>query len=387
MLTTPYKPLPISFSHGKGVWLWDTNDQQYLDALSGIAVCSLGHAHPAVTQAIMEQAPRLLHTSNVYQIESQLALAEKLTSLAGMEQVFFANSGAEANETAIKLARLYGHQQGIAKPAVIVMEHAFHGRTMATLSASGSRKVHAGFEPLVPGFIRAPFDDLAAIETIAQNTSDVVAVLLEPIQGEGGVHIPSEDYLPGLRALCDKHNWLMMLDEVQTGVGRTGQLYMYQHYGITPDVLCTAKALGNGIPISACLMRGNAVDLFKPGTHGSTFGGNPLSSHVALTVLETLEKDNLLQHATDMGHYLLTQLQTALGSHPHVTDIRGKGLMMGIEFDTPCRDMMKIGLEQRILFNITADKVMRLLPPIIITREEADELVLRLTKTVAAFFT
>lgn len=387
MITTPYKPLPIAFSRGKGVWLWDKEEQQYLDALSGIAVCSLGHAHPAITQAITEQAPRLLHTSNVYQIEHQLALAEKLTALTGMEQVFFANSGAEVNETAIKLARLYGHQQGIAEPAIIAMENAFHGRTMATLSASGSRKVHAGFEPLVPGFIRAPFNDLAALETIANNTPHVVAVLLEPIQGEGGVRIPAEDYLPQLRALCDKHHWLLMLDEVQTGVGRTGALYMYQHSGILPDVLCTAKALGNGIPIGACLMRGKTVDLFKPGTHGSTFGGNPLSSHVALTVLNTLEKEGIIEHAAHMGYYLLTQLKETLGDHPHITDIRGKGLMMGITFDTPCRDMMKTGLTHRVLFNITAEKVMRLLPPLIITEDEADELVLRLKKTIDDFFT
>lgn len=383
--TTSYNPQDVSFSRGEGVWLWDSNDKKYLDALSGIAVCGLGHCHPKVTQAIQEQAGRLLHTSNAFQIEKQTLLAEQLCQFSGMEQVFFANSGAEANEAAIKLSRLYGHQKGIDTPSVIVMEKAFHGRTMATLTASGSRKVQAGFEPLVPGFVRAPFDDIDAIRTIADNRSDIVAVMLEPIQGEGGIHPLSDDYLDQLRDICDTQGWLLILDEIQTGVARTGKPYAYMHSRITPDILTTAKGLGNGMPIGACLMSGKACNIFKPGNHGSTFGGNPLACNTGLAVLETIESEKVCQNAEKMGAYLKTKLAKALEANSHVKDIRGQGLMLGVELDTPCREMLKLGLEEGLLFNVTADSVVRLLPPLIITEDEADLLVERLTRCIERF--
>lgn len=384
-LITSYNPMPVTFTHGTGVWLYDEQGKEYLDGLSGIAVCGLGHAHPEVTQTIAQQAGKLLHTSNAFHIKEQELLAEKLTKMAGMEQVFFANSGAEANEAAIKLSRLYGHKKGIETPSIIVMERAFHGRTMATLTASGSRKVQAGFEPLVPGFIRAPFNDLDAIHTIAANREDVVAVMLEPIQGEGGIYPAEEGYLRALAQLCEQHDWLLILDEIQTGNGRTGKLFAYMHYGIKPDIVTTAKGLGNGMPISACLMSKKAIDLFKPGNHGSTFGGNPLACATALTVLEIIERDKLCDKVVKDGSYLMNKLINALGEHPHVKAIRGKGLMIGIELDRPANDMRALGLENGLLFNITADTVVRLLPPLIISENEIDELVERLTRTINQF--
>lgn len=384
-LITSYNPMPITFTHGKGVWLYDDQGKEYLDGLSGIAVCGLGHAHPEVTKTIAEQAAKLIHTSNAFHIKEQEQLAIKLTQMAGMDQVFFANSGAEANEAAIKLTRLFGHQKGIETPSVIVMEKAFHGRTMATLTASGSRKVQAGFEPLVPGFIRAPFNDLAAIHTIAANRDDVVAVMVEPIQGEGGIYPAEEGYLRGLAQLCEQHDWMLILDEIQTGNGRTGKLYACQHYGIQPDILTTAKGLGNGVPIGACLMSKRAKDLFKPGNHGSTFGGNPLACATALTVLDVIERDKICDKAAKNGALLMDKLISTLGEHPHVKSIRGKGLMIGIELDRPANDIRALGLENGLLFNITADTVVRLLPPLIINEEEIDELVNRLHRSIEQF--
>lgn len=384
-LITSYNPLPITFTHGIGAWLYDEQGNAYLDGLSGIAVCGLGHAHPDVTKTIQDQAAKLLHTSNAFHIKQQELLAEKLTTMAGMEQVFFANSGAEANESAIKLTRLFGHKKGIETPSIIVMDKAFHGRTMATLTASGSRKVQAGFEPLVPGFIRAPFNDLEALHKIAANRDDVVAVMLEPIQGEGGIYSAEESYLRAVAKLCAQHDWMLIFDEIQTGNGRTGKLYAYMHYGIQPDVVTTAKGLGNGIPIGACLMSKRATDLFKPGNHGSTFGGNPLACATALTVLEVIERDKICEQVTKNSALLMEQLISNLGEHPCVKAIRGKGYMIGIELDRPASDMRSIGLSHGVIFNVTADTVVRLLPPLIINEEEISELVTRLTKTINQF--
>ncbi|HAT3858209.1 TPA: aspartate aminotransferase family protein [Legionella pneumophila] len=384
-LITSYSPMPVTFTHGEGVWLYDEQGKKYLDGLSGIAVCGLGHAHPDVTRTIQEQAARLIHTSNVFHIKEQELLAAKLTSMARMEQVFFANSGAEANEAAIKLTRLFGHKKGIETPSIIVMEKAFHGRTMATLTASGSRKVQAGFEPLVPGFIRAPFNDLDAIHTIAANREDVVAVMVEPIQGEGGIYPAEEGYLRALANLCEQNDWMLILDEIQTGNGRTGKLYSCMHYDIQPDILTTAKGLGNGMPIGACLMSKRAKDLFKPGNHGSTFGGNPLACATALTVLEVIERDKLCERVTKNSALLMDKLISNLGEHPHVKAIRGKGYMIGIELDRPANDMRVLGLENQVLFNVTAETVVRLLPPLIISEDEIDELVDRITRTINQF--
>lgn len=384
-LITTYSPMPVTFTHGEGVWLYDEQGKAYLDGLSGIAVCGLGHAHPDVTRTIQQQAAKLLHTSNAFHIKEQELLAAKLTQMTGMDQVFFANSGAEANEAAIKLTRLFGHKKGIETPSIIVMEKAFHGRTMATLTASGSRKVQAGFEPLVPGFIRAPFNDIEAIRAIAANRSDVVAVMLEPIQGEGGIYAAEERYLRAVAQLCEQNDWMLILDEIQTGNGRTGSLYSCMHYGITPDILTTAKGLGNGIPIGACLMSKRAKDLFKPGNHGSTFGGNSLACATALTVLEVIERDKLCELVAKNSGILMDKLISNLGEHPAVKAIRGKGYMIGIELDRPANDMRAIGLEHGLLFNITADTVVRLLPPLIINEDELDELVTRLTKIINQF--
>lgn len=381
-LMTTYNPLPISFTHGKGIWLYDDQGNAYLDAFTGIAVCGLGHAHPDVTRTIQHQASKLLHTSNMVQIKEQERLAEKLTKMAGMEQVFFSNSGAEANEAAIKLTRLYGHQKGIETPSIIVMDGAFHGRTMATLTASGTRKVQAGFEPLVPGFVRAPFNDIDAIHTIAANRDDIVAVMIEPIQGEGGIRVADEMYLRDLAQICEKQGWLLIFDEIQTGNARTGKLYEYMNVGVKPDILTTAKGLGNGMPIGACMMSRNACDLFKPGHHGSTFGGNPLACATALTVLEVIERDNICEKVTKNSLFLRDKLMTALGDHPNVRTIRGKGYMLGIELDRPALDMRITGLKHGLLFNVTAERVVRLLPALIMEEQDIEELVSRLVKTL-----
>lgn len=384
-LVTTYNPLPVTFTHGKGVWLYDEKGTAYLDTFSGIAVCGLGHAHPDVTHTIQQQAAKLLHTSNAFHIKDQELLADKLTQLIGMEQVFFGNSGSEANEAAIKLTRLYGHKKGIETPSIIVMEGAFHGRTMAALTASGSRKVQAGFEPLVPGFIRAPFNDIDAIHTIAANRRDVVAVMLEPIQGEAGVIIADDTYLRAVAALCEQNDWLFILDEVQTGNGRTGKLFAHMDLDLKPDIVTTAKGLGNGVPIGACLMRNRACDLFKPGNHGSTFGGNPLACATALTVLEVMDRDRICEKAAKSGIILKEKLIHALSNHPNVRSIRGRGLMLGIELDRSANDIKRIGLENGLLLNVTSESVIRLLPALIISEDEIDALVVTLVKVLNAF--
>ncbi|WP_114416484.1 aspartate aminotransferase family protein [Marinospirillum perlucidum] len=377
-----YGRLPVAFASGKGVWLTDTEGKQYLDGISGIAVCGLGHAHPAVTEALCQQAGTLVHTSNLYQIPHQEAAGQKLTQLAGMDRVFFCNSGAEANEGAIKLGRLHGHQKGIDKPQILVMENAFHGRTLATLTATGNRKVQAGFEPLVSGFIRCAYNDLEAVKNILQSRQDVAAILVEPIQGEGGLQSASEEFLTGLRQLCDEHQLLLMLDEVQTGNGRTGHYFAYQAYDWKPDVLTTAKGLGNGFPIGAVMAQGQAAELFQPGHHGSTYGGTPLGSAVVKAVLETLERDNLCQQAARIGERMQARIQKHLGGLDALVSLRGRGLMLGIELDRPCAELVGLALEAGLLINVTAGSVVRLLPPLIISESEADQLVDQLCELI-----
>ena len=384
-IMSTYNRLPVQFERGEGIWLWDSEHKQYLDALSGISVCGLGHAHPAVTQAIADQAGILVHTSNLYGIALQAQLADRLCELSRMERVFFSNSGAEANEAAIKIARLYGHGRGIDSPAIIVMDNSFHGRTLATLTATGNRKVQAGFEPLVQGFIRVPYNDLDAIRTVAENSSDVVAILVEPIQGEGGINIPDDDYLEGIRSLCDDNHWLMMLDEIQTGMGRTGKWFAWQHSNAKPDVATLAKALGNGVPIGACLARGKAAEVMQPGTHGSTFGGNPLACRAAIAVLEVVEKEQLVNHAATLGEQLLAGFTTALSGLEGVTEIRGLGLMIGIELDRPCTELVVKAIEQGLLINVTAERVVRLLPPLITTEKQADMIIDQVSELIREF--
>ncbi len=374
-LMTTYAPLPITFTRGEGVYLWDKNDKQYLDAVAGVAVCGLGHAHPKLADALAEQARTLVHTSNLYQIEHQQQLADKLCELSDMERVFFSNSGAEANEAAIKLARLYGKQQGIERPNIIVACGSFHGRTLATLSATGNRKVQAGFSPLVDGFVRVNYNDIDAIKNVAKTNSNVVAMLVEPIQGEGGVIVPNNNYLQQLRQICDANNWLLMLDEIQTGIGRTGSWFAFQHTNIKPDVMTLAKALGNGVPIGACLARGKAAELFTPGTHGSTFGGNPLATRAGLTVLDIIEKEHLLEQIKTMGDYFITEFQNKLEGIKIVKDIRGKGLMIGIELDNDCGELVAAASDLGVLINVTAGNTIRLLPPLIINQQQADTVI------------
>jgi acetylornithine/N-succinyldiaminopimelate aminotransferase len=381
-LITTYNPMPVSFTHGKGVWLFDKQNNAYLDSFSGIAVCGLGHAHPEVTTTIQQQAARLIHTSNGVQIEEQHQLAEKLVQISGLQQVFFANSGAEVNEAAIKISRLFGHKKQIEKPSLIVMESAFHGRTMATLSASGSRKVQAGFEPLVPGFVRAPFNDSEAISTIAANREDIVGIMLEPIQGEGGVVVADEQYLRKIQKICQEKDWLLILDEIQTGNGRTGHYFSYMEYNLRPDLVTTAKGLGNGFPIGACLIGERAIDLLKPGNHGSTFGGSPLACATALTVVEVIERDGLCKKALQNGLLLKEKLLEALGEHFLVKTIRGKGLMLGIELNHSANDLKLIALKNNLLLNVTSETVIRLLPALIISEEEIEEMVGRLVKSI-----
>ena len=380
-----YARLPVAFSHGDGSWITDTEGKIYLDALAGIAVSTLGHNHPALVAAIAAQAGRLLHTSNLYRMPQQEQLADKLTALAGMDEVFFCNSGCEANEAAIKLARFYGHQQGIDNPAVIVMEKAFHGRTLATLSATGSRKTQAGFEPLVPGFVRVPYNDLEAVRAVAESNKNVVAVMLEIVQGEGGIHLADTGFQRGLRKLCDENGWLLICDEVQCGMGRTGTWFGFQHAGILPDVVTLAKGLAGGVPIGACLTAGKAAGLFKPGNHGSTFGGNQLATTAALTVIDVVEKDKLVANAEKVGEIIREGVAKALEGVSGVVDIRGQGLMIGIELDRPCGDLVLRGLEAGVLINVTADKVVRLLPPLTFSADEGRELVVRLSALIRDF--
>lgn len=380
-----YSRLPVLFVRGKGVWLWDDQGQCYLDALAGVAVCGLGHAHPKLTKVISEQAASLIHTSNIYRVERQEQLAARLTELSGMENAFFCNSGAEANEAAIKLARLYGHNRGIDTPAIIVMERSFHGRTMATLTASGSRKVQAGFEPLLTGFVRVPYNNSEAVAQVAENNKNVVAVLVEPYQGEGGVNIPQARYLQELRALCDQNQWLLMLDEVQSGIGRCGKWFAFQHTSIVPDVMTLAKGLGSGVPIGACLANGEAAKVFKPGNHASTFGGNPLACAAALATLDIFAEEGLISHALKLGERMRSRLVDQLSNEVGVVQIRGQGLMIGIELSIPCQELVGRALQQKLLVNVTSERVVRLLPALIMQENEADQVVDTTCKIIKEF--
>ena len=374
-LMNTYSRLPVTFVKGEGVWLWDDRGERYLDALAGVAVCGLGHCHPRLTRAICEQAGTLIHTSNLFHIEKQERLAERLTELSGMDNAFFCNSGAEANEAAIKLARLYGHNKGISLPTIVVMERSFHGRTMATLTASGNRKVQAGFEPLLSGFVRAPYNNLEAIAQVAANNKDVVAVLVEPFQGEGGVNIPEAHYLQGLRNLCTQNGWLLMLDEVQSGIGRSGKWFAFQHSDIMPDVVTLAKGLGGGVAIGACLAKGTAAEVFKPGNHASTFGGNPLACAAAIETLKVIADEGLLEHATKLGDFMRDRLRNQLADVPGVVQVRGQGLIVGVELSVPCVELVRKALEKKLLINVTSDKVIRLLPAFVMQQHEAEQVI------------
>ena len=386
-LMNTYGRQPVTFTHGEGVWLFDAAGNKYLDALSGVAVNGLGHAHPKLVAAIQAQVAKMIHVSNIYGIAEQEKLADKLAEISGMDKVFFCNSGCEANEAAIKIARLYAHNKGITNPEIIVMERSFHGRTMATLSATGNRKTQAGFEPLVSGFVRVPYDDLAAVKAIASRKNNVVAILVEPVQGEGGVHIPADmrAYLQGLRKICDDNGWLLMLDEVQSGIGRTGTWFAFQHTGITPDVMSLAKGLGSGVPIGACVAKGVAAETFVPGKHGSTFGGNPLATTAGLTTLKVIEEEKLRENAQKMGDLIHEGFKAEFANTKGVVVVRNAGLMIGIELDRPCGDLVKMALETKLLINVTAEKVVRLLPPLVISETEAKELVTRLSALIKQF--
>ena len=386
-LMNTYGRLPVTFTKGQGVWLWDDQGEKYLDALSGIAVTGLGHSHPDFVKAVNAQASTLIHVSNVYQIAEQEQLADKLAEISGMDKVFFCNSGCEANEALIKLARLYAHNKGITNPEIIVMDRSFHGRTLATLSATGSRKVQAGFEPLVSGFVRVPFDDIDDVKQVAERKNNVVAILVEPVQGEGGVQVPAdmEAYMQSLRQLCDDNEWLLMLDEVQSGIGRTGTWFAFQHTGIVPDAMALAKGLGSGVPIGACVAKGIAADVFTPGKHGSTFGGNPFATKAGLTTIEIIEQEKLLKNAEKMGDFIHQQLAEAFKDNAAVVNIRHAGLMIGVELDRPCAELVKMALANKLLINVTADKVIRLLPPLVINKQEAQELVTRLVPVIDDF--
>jgi acetylornithine aminotransferase len=380
-----YARLPVAFERGEGSWLWDANGKRFLDAMAGVAVCGLGHGHPRYVAALREQVGKLVHTSNLYQITLQEKLADRLAALSGMDNVFFCNSGCEANEAAIKLARLYGHKKNVEAPAIVVLEKAFHGRTIATLSATGSRKVQAGFEPLLAGFLRVPFDDLEAMRRVAEANRSVVAILVELLQGEGGVNVCHDDYLNGLREICDAHGWLLMLDEVQSGMGRTGKWFAFQHSGVRPDVMPLAKGLGNGIPIGACLAAGPAAELFKPGNHGSTFGGNPLACAAALATLAIIEEERLMENAVKTGDFIRAELAKRIGGLKGVKEIRGKGLMIGIELEYACGELVQQALERGVLINVTVDNVIRLLPPLNFKREEAELLLATLAPLITEF--
>ncbi|MCE7916090.1 MAG: aspartate aminotransferase family protein [Nitrosomonas sp. PRO5] len=380
-----YARLPVTFVKGEGVWLWDDQGNRYLDALSGIAVCGVGHCHPVLVKALCEQVSTLIHTSNVYYIQHQERLADRLTSLSGLEKAFFCNSGAEANEAAIKLARLYGHNQGINLPTIIVMERSFHGRTMATLTATGNRKTQAGFEPLLTGFVRVPYDDLEAVNKVAANNREIVAILLETYQGEGGVNFPQANYLRGLRRICDQNGWLLMLDEVQCGLGRTGKWFAFQHSEVMPDVMTLAKGLGSGVPIGACLAGGKAAEVFKPGNHASTFGGNPLACRAALTTLDIIEQEGLMDNAVTIGNFMREEFGRRLQAWQDVLKIRGQGMMIGIELPVPCSELVSEALKRRVLINVTSEKVVRLLPALNMQKAEAEQVVTEVSALITWF--
>lgn len=380
-----YGRLPIAFSHGRGCWLWDTRGKEYLDALGGIAVNTLGHGHPKLVPALQDQISKLIHCCNYYEIPLQEQLAAHLCALSGMDSVFFCNSGLEANEGALKIARKYGHDKGIARPEVIVYEKAFHGRSIATLSATGNPKIQKGFEPLVEGFVRVPMNDLAAIEQVAASNPNVVAVFLETIQGEGGINPARNEYLQGLRAVCDRQGWLMMLDEVQCGIGRTGRWFAHQWAGIVPDVMPLAKGLGSGVPIGAVVTGSKATSVLGPGNHGTTFGGNPLAMRAGVETLRIMEEDGLLKNAAVVGQALREGLQQALAGESGVKEIRGAGLMIGVELDRPCGVLLGRAAEAGLLISVTADSVIRIVPPLIMTRDEAAEVVTRLAPLIKSF--
>lgn len=386
-LMNTYMRQPVTFVKGEGVWLWDEKGDKYLDALSGVAVNGLGHAHPKLVKAISDQAARLIHVSNIYHIAEQEALGDKVCELSGMDNVFFCNSGCEANEAAIKLARLYGHNKGIENPEIIVMEQSFHGRTMATLSATGNYKVQAGFEPLVSGFIRVPYDDVEAVKHVAEHHPNIVAILVEPVQGEGGINIPKDasGYLESLRKICDAHNWLLMIDEVQTGIGRTGTWFAFQHTNIKPDVMSLAKGLGSGVPIGACVASGKAAEVFTYGKHGSTFGGNPLATAAGLATLNIIAEEGLRENAEKIGDMIRVGFLDALKDTAGVVTVRNAGLMIGVELDRPCGELVKMALEDKLLINVTAEKVIRLLPPLVMNEAEAHALVKRLSDLIKQF--
>ena len=380
-----FNPLSVEFDKGIGSWLIDMHGDRYLDALSGIAVCGLGHSHPSISKVIAEQSANLIHTSNIYRIPLQEKLAEKLDGHSGMDNVFFCNSGAEANEAAIKLARLHAHKQKITDPVILVMHNSFHGRTMATISATGSSKAHQGFEPLLSGFKHIAFNDIEALKSSVNTIENIVAIMLEPIQGEGGIVIPNKNYLKTIRSICDKNNLLMIVDEVQTGMCRTGKWFAFQHEKILPDIMTIAKALGNGVPIGACLARGKSAKFFQAGSHGSTFGGNPLASSVALEVINILETKKIDKHASELGSYFLESFRKSLKGVQGIIDIRGKGLMMAIELEKNCPDLVEKALNNKLLINVTSGNVIRLLPPLIMTKLEADQVVSILTDTLKKY--
>lgn len=383
IMPTYFSQMPIAFTQGRGIWLWDTEDNKYLDSFSGIAVCNLGHAHPAITKAVTKQARLLLHTSNNFRILNQEKLADKLTKIAGMEQVFFCNSGAEANEAALKLTRAYARKKSIQNPVVVTMKNSFHGRTFATLSASGLERLQAGFEPILAGFTYVTLNDMNELKKLATENTNIVAIMLEPIQGDGGIFAATKEYLHGVRSLCDQNDWLMILDEVQTGIGRTGKWFGYQNFDVIPDIITNSKALANGFPIGICMVRGKACNLFGPGKHGTTFGGSPIICAVALAVLETIEKLDLLQHTQEVGQYLLERLRQKLGDR--IVAIRGCGLMLGVELAKNCLNIPSLGLKHQILLNVVNNNTIRLLPALIINEHQVDDLVKRLVKTIDNF--
>jgi acetylornithine aminotransferase len=381
-----YARQPVAFVRGEGVWLWDESGKKYLDALAGIAVNTLGYAHPKLTKALSERlASGVLHTSNLWRIPIQEAAADRIAEITGLDEVFFCNSGLEANEAAIKVARKYGHERGIAEPAIIVMEKAFHGRSLATLSATGSRKVQAGFEPLVAGFVRVPLNDLDAVRQVAEHNKNVVAVFVEPIQGEGGINVSRLEYLRGLKEICDRKQWLFMSDEVQCGLGRTGKWFVYQHAGFLPDVVPLAKGLGSGVPVGACVVGGRAKGVFKPGNHGSTFGGNPLAMTAVVATLDTMKEEGLLANAAKVGKVIDQGLRAAFGAGKGVGEIRGMGMMIGVEFDEPCGELVKAALEAGLVINVTVDKVVRIMPPLVMSEAEGREVVSRFVEVASAF--
>jgi acetylornithine aminotransferase len=380
-----YARQPVAFVRGEGVWLYDEAGKKYLDALAGLAVNTLGHNHPKLVRALSEQIARVIHTSNLFQIPAQEAAADRVAEITGLDEVFFCNSGCEANEAAIKVARMYGHKRGVERPEIIVFEKAFHGRTLATLSATGSRKVQAGFEPLVPGFVRAPLDDLDAIRGIAAHNSNVVAVLIEPIQGEGGINVARMDYLRGLAEICDANEWLLIADEIQCGLGRSGKWFVYQHAGIVPDVVPLAKGLAGGVPVGACVVGRRAKDVFKPGNHGSTFGGNPLAMTGVVTTIDAIKEQGLLANADRVGRVIRDGFARELAGVAGVKEIRGLGLMIGIELERPCTELVKTGLDRGLVFNVTAESVIRMLPPLVMSEAEAGLVVSILAPLVREF--